>query len=81
MPNHPIPTDAPFDLDAERAPWVYEGAGQRFPIVAVSRRTVTIACGARRIELKRRRLERDGVDIVNGVAFRVTRYRLPNEAA
>lgn len=81
MPNHPIPTDAPYELDSDRNRWLYDADGRQYPILSRSRRTITIACGARRIELKRRRLERDGVDTVNGVAFRVTRYQLPDEAA
>ena len=80
MPNHPIPTDAPYELDSDRNRWLYDVDGRQFPIVARSRRTVTIACGARRIELKRRTLERDGFAAIGSHVFFVTSYQLPPAA-
>lgn len=74
MPNHPTPTDAPYELDAGRAGWLYDDAGEQCLIVARSRRTVTVDHDGERIRLKRRSLERDGIDHVDGRIFAVSRY-------
>jgi hypothetical protein len=64
---------APFDL--ARVRFLY--AGSAFvPIVARSHRSVVVDHRIRRIRLRRRRLERDGIDHANGVAYHVC-YRLP----
>ena len=82
MPNHPIPTDAPFELDADRAAWLYDDAGEQRPIVARFRRTATVDHDGERIRLKRRSLERDGFDIAGERTYRVTRYQFaPDPAA
>lgn len=79
MPNYPKPaTEAPFDL--EDMTHLYAGDGY-VPIVAKSRRTVTVDYYGRRLDLKRRDLERAGVASVHGVRFSVTRYQLPDRAA
>jgi hypothetical protein len=81
LPYHPKPTTAPFDLSPGACRWVFATGGRPVPIVAVTRRTVTVTYGSRRIELKRRRLERTGHDIGGGTTFRVTTYELPHETA
>lgn len=74
MPYYPPPTDAPFDLRADRGRWLYlDGAGQ-VPIVARTRRRVVVDVRGSRYHLCRRRLERDGIDIVDGLTFSVSRY-------
>lgn len=74
MRNFPKPsTDAPFDLRSDRSRWLYLD-GAQVPIVACTRRRVVVHAFGSRYHLCRRRLERDGIDVVNGLAFSVSRY-------
>lgn len=77
MPYHRQKPNTPSDRDlydvANASVLVCDG-GALVPVVARSRRTVTVAHDGQRIPLKRRRLERAGVDHVDGHRFSVTNY-------
>lgn len=71
--GYPVPTSAPFDLASYR--WLVAD-GAHVPIIRLTRRTVTVDRYGQRHELKRRTLERTGVDHDGDVRFSVTRYHL-----
>ncbi len=60
--------------------WVYDSTGRQLRIAHHTRRKVVVATDAGPVELRRSRLERDGIDYAGGVAFRTTKYWLPSEA-
>lgn len=74
--GHPVATDAPFDLARYR--WLVAD-GAPVPIVRLTRRTVVVDRFGVRHQLRRRTLERTGVDHDGDVRFRVSRYVLPEE--
>lgn len=71
--------DAPFNIDESR--FLFTPDGWKFFILRRTRRNVVIAFGPHQVRLCRRNLERDGVDTVGSLQFRVTNYELPDEAA
>lgn len=77
--HRPLATTAPFDLDSAR--FLFAPDGWPFPILRRSRRTITIGRGPRLIRLCRRNLEQFGADTAGHLEFRITTYRLPDEAA
>jgi hypothetical protein len=73
MPLYPEPSRSPHNLSTEHCRWLYAN-GFQVPIVARSRRTVTVDVFRQRVTLKRSRLERDGFDTANGTRFSVSSY-------
>jgi hypothetical protein len=63
------PTTAPYDTFGT---WMYTDAGDQVRVVARTRRRVIVATSTGLVELRRSRLERDGIDHVDGVAYRVS---------
>lgn len=59
--------------------WIYAG-NRQYRIVHHTRRKIVIQTDTGPVELNRARLERDGQDIVAGIAYRTTKYWLPSEA-
>ena len=57
--------------------WLYSSDGRQLRIVHMTRRKVVIDTDRGRVELRRAHLEQDGQDVVDGVAYRVSRYALP----
>lgn len=66
-------------LFSSTAGWIYSGTRQ-YRIVHHTRRKIVVQTDTGPVELNRARLERDGQDVVNGIAYRTTKYVLPSEA-
>ena len=79
MTYQPTAIAAPFTLDTDGPKWIYLGTVQ-VPIVARTRRTITVATPDRRYRLKRRHLERDGDAVAeDGNTFAVSTYGTKRE--
>ncbi len=82
MPHHPTATNAPYEMDVGRAGWIHDANGNPVPIVARSRRRITVDAFGTRLVLKRRHLETLGYATANnGAQFFVSRYQPPDWAA
>lgn len=77
----PVINLAPFDLADMGCRFLVDADGRQCPVVARSRRRITVDRYGTRYHLRRRRLEQNGFDYIGGRLFAVSRYYVPGHRA
>jgi hypothetical protein len=75
-PEEPLmPSALDFAADLDRVQFLYDDAGTMCPVIARTRRVLTVDRDGRRHNLKRAHLARDGEAVAAGVRFTVLHSR------